>query len=244
MSADKPMTIIEHLNDLRKALIISIIAWFLCTLAAYFGFRDEIFRLISLPIDRLGLDLVILTPFEGFMVKLKAAMFAGTLFALPVILWQVWTFILPALHTHERRYLLIIVPISLVLFLGGAAFSYFTVLGVALRFLIITAGEGFIPMLGASKYLSFVLAVLLPFGLVFQLPLISLFLTRIGLVTYKFLSGKRKYALLLSFIIAAVLTPPDVFTQIMMALPMILLYEISIWISWLAKRKVQDHADS
>lgn len=238
MSQDQPMTVIEHLQDLRKTLIISLVAWLLFTAAAYFIFQDRIFDFLTQPLQEMDLKLVIMTPFEGFMAKLKAACFAGLFFALPVILWEVWRFVLPALHTKEKKYLLIIVPASLVLFVFGLAFSYYLVLGVALKFLILTAGSGFIPMLGASKYLGFVVSILLPFGLVFQLPLAALFFTRIGLITHKGMIQKRKYAIVLIFVIAAVLTPtPDIITQSLMALPMILLYEISILISWLCRKR-------
>jgi len=235
---DKPMTIYEHLNDLRKTLIISLAAWLIISTAAYFGFQDRIFDFLTAPLREMDLKLVMTTPFEGFMVKIKASCFAGILFSLPVILWEIWKFVLPALHTHEKKYLLLIVPPSLILFVAGMAFSYYFVLGVALKFLIMTAGSGFIPMLGASKYLGFIIGVLLPFGFVFQLPLLSFVLTRIGLITYKTMAKKRKYAIVLIFIIAAVITPtPDVVTQCLMALPMVLLYEISILISRLARKK-------
>ncbi|MGI6686602.1 MAG: twin-arginine translocase subunit TatC [Bacillota bacterium] len=236
MSQDKPMSVVEHLQDLRKTLIISISAWLILTTAAFLVFQERIFDFLTLPLQELELQLVILTPFEGFMAKLKAAAFAGLFFALPIILWQVWRFILPALQAKEKKYALVIVPVSLILFTAGIAFSYYFVLGVALKFLILTAGYGFIPMLGASRYLSFVISVLLPFGFIFQLPLAALFLTRIGLITYKTMSAKRKLAIVLTFVIAAVLTPtPDMITQTLMALPMILLYELSILISWLSR---------
>lgn len=238
MSKDQPMTVIEHLEDLRKTLIISISAWLVLTTVAFFVFQDQIFAFLTLPLREMDLKLVIMTPFEGFMAKFKAASFAGLIFALPVILWEVWRFVLPALKTKEKRYLLIIVPFSLIFFVLGTAFSYYYVLGVALNFLILTAGSGFIPMLGASKYLGFVVSMLLPFGIVFQLPLAALFLTRIGLITHKTMSQKRKYAIVLIFVIAAVLTPtPDIVTQSLMALPMILLYELSILISWLCRKR-------
>lgn len=236
----REMTLVEHLQDLRKTLIIAILAWLIFTAAAFFLYQEQIFGFLTLPIQEMDLKLVIITPFEGFMAKFKAASFAGLFFALPIILWQVWRFILPALETKEKRYLLVIVPISLIFFISGVAFSYYFVLGIALNFLIITAGSGFIPMLGASKYLGFVIAMLLPFGIVFQLPLAALFLTRIGLINHKMMSKKRKYAIVIIFIIAAVLTPtPDVVTQSIMAIPMLILYELSIIISWLFRKKVK-----
>jgi len=235
---DQGMSVVEHLQDLRKTLIISISAWLVLTSVAFFVYQDRIFDFLTLPLQEMDLKLVIMTPFEGFMAKFKAASFAGLIAALPIILWEVWRFVLPALKTKEKIYLLVIVPISLVFFISGMAFSYYYVLGVALNFLIMTAGSGFIPMLGASKYLGFVISMLLPFGVVFQLPLASLFLTRIGLITHKTMSQKRKYAIVLIFVMAAVLTPtPDIVTQSIMALPMILLYEISIIISWLFRKR-------
>jgi sec-independent protein translocase protein TatC len=147
------------------------------------------------------------------------------------------------MHANEKKYLLVILPSSLILFFAGIGFSYWLVLGVALKFLVMTAGEGFIPMLGAAKYLAFVISLLLPFGIIFQLPLITLFLTHIGLITPKIMVGKRKYAIIFIFVIAAVLTPtPDILTQTLMTLPMILLYELSILISRLVLRKKKVHS--
>lgn len=232
------MTVVEHLQDLRKTLIISLSAWLIFTGLAFFLFQEQIFDYLTYPLQKMDLELVILTPFEGFMAKLKACAFAGLIISLPVILWEVWRFILPALNAKEKKYLILIVPFSVLLFIGGAAFAYYVVLETALNFLILTAGSGFIPMLGASKYLTFVTAILVPFGIVFQLPLAAFFLTRMGLITHKTLRQKRKYAVVLSFVIAAVLTPtPDIVTQSLMALPMILLYEISIFIAWLFRKR-------
>lgn len=238
MSKDQPMTLVEHLQDLRKTLIISFAAWLILTGLAFFLFQEQIFSYLTYPLQKMDLELVILTPFEGFMAKMKASAFAGLIFALPIILWQVWCFILPALNTREKKYLIVIVPFSVLLFLGGAAFSYYLVLGTAFNFLIITAGSGFIPMLGASRYLSFVVAILIPFGIIFQLPLVAFFLTRIGLITHKTLLQKQKYAIVLSFVIAAIVTPtPDIVTQSLMSLPMLLLYEISILIVWIFRKR-------
>lgn len=235
---DNPMTMIEHLKDLRKTLIISLTTWCILTVVTFFGFQDQIFDFLSLHIKAMELKLVILSPLEGFMVKLKSSFFAGLLFSLPVILWEVWRFILPALNSYEKKYMLVIFPSSLVLFLAGVGFSYCLVLGVALKFLVMTAGEGFIPMLGAAKYLGFVISLLLPFGIIFQLPLITLFLTYIGLITPKIMAAKRRYAIIVIFVMAAVFTPsPDILTQTIMAFPMIILYEISILISRLVLRK-------
>ncbi|MCR6546462.1 twin-arginine translocase subunit TatC [Dehalobacterium formicoaceticum] len=238
MSKDQPMTVVEHLKDLRKTLIISLSAWLIFTGAAFFLYQDQVFDFLTYPLQQMSLELVILTPFEGFMAKLMACAFAGLIISLPVILWQVWRFILPALKAKEKKYLIVIVPFSVLLFLGGAAFSYYFVLGTALNFLILTAGSGFVPMLGASKYLSFVTSLLVPFGIVFQLPLAAFFLTRMGLITHQTLRQKRKYAIVLSFVIAAIVTPtPDIVTQSLMALPIILLYEISVFITWLFRKR-------
>lgn len=233
--SDIAMGLTEHLNDLRKTIIKSLIGWFIITLITYIGYKNEIFDFLITPINKLGFQLVILTPFEGFMVKLKASLIAGVVFSLPIILWEIWKFILPALHAHEKRYLLLIVPSSVMLFLFGIGFAYYTIFDIVLNFFLITAGEGFTPMIGASKYLSFLTSFLLPFGVIFQLPLVVMFLTRIGLITPKMLIEKRKYAIVIMFVLGAFLTPPDFISQTMMALPMILLYEISIIISRITK---------
>ncbi|MGB9662413.1 MAG: twin-arginine translocase subunit TatC [Moorellaceae bacterium] len=235
---DKSMTITEHLEELRRVLIVCSIALGLATLVTYFGFRSQLLALLTRPAKALGVSLVYITPGEAFFTSIKVSFLAAIFLALPVILWQVWSFVLPALHPHERRWVYIIMPFSLLLFVGGIAFGYYVVFPAVLRFLLVTASEGFQPLITISRYLGFLSTFVLPFGLVFQLPLVIMLLTRWGLVTPGFLARNRKIAVLIIFVVAAILTPtPDVISQLLMGLPMVLLYESSIWLSYLVRRR-------
>ena len=234
---EKAMTIVEHLEELRKAVVVSIITVLTSTMVIFFFFRDALFMVAIKPLAEYGIPVVFIGPTEALFSKLKISIVAGLFVSLPVVLWRIWSFVVPALHSNERRYVYLLVPASLLLFLLGVSFGYFTVLQIATKYLLVVAGEGLEPMITVSKYVSFLISFLLPFGLIFELPLIVFFLTRIGLVNHTFLARNRRYAILITFILAAVLTPPDVVSQILLAVPMVLLYEISILISRVAKPK-------
>ncbi|WP_338823073.1 Sec-independent protein translocase protein TatC [Moorella humiferrea] len=241
---DKSMTLTEHLEALRRVLIVSIIALVIATIAVYFGFRAQLLELILRPLKSLGINPVFITPWEAFFTTIKISFVAAIFLALPVILWEVWSFILPALHSHERRLVYMVMPASILLFLGGIIFGYLVVFPAAIRFLLVSASEGFTPLISISRYFSFLTMFVLPFGLIFQLPLVIMLLTHLGLITPRFLAKNRKYAVLLIFILAAVLTPtPDMISQTLMALPVIALYEVSIWISYLVRRKREERAE-
>ncbi|KYH33118.1 twin-arginine translocase subunit TatC [Neomoorella mulderi] len=240
---DKSMTLTEHLEALRRVLLVCIIALVIATIAVYFGFRDQLLVLIMRPIKEIGINPVFITPWEAFFTTIKICFVAAIFLALPVILWEVWSFILPALHTHERRLVYMLMPASIVLFAAGIVFGYLVVFPAALRFLLVTASEGFTPLISISRYFSFLTMFILPFGAVFQLPLAIMLLTHLGLVTPRFLAKNRKYAILIIFVLAAILTPtPDMISQTLMALPVIALYEVSIWISYLVRRKREEKA--
>ncbi len=234
---DKPMSLLEHLDALRRVLIISLISILPGAVAGWY-IREEILRVLVRPVKTMGYDLVFIGATEAFTAQLKIAVIAGLLIALPVIMYQVWKFVLPALHVHERRYIITFVPVSVLLFAGGILFAYYTVFNYAVRFLLSFGGDGLTPMLSLSKYLSFSIWFLLPFGVIFELPLVVVALARLGLVTPRFLATKRKWAFLAVFVIAAVVTPTtDMLTQAVMALAMYLLYEVSIWLSYLVRPK-------
>jgi len=172
------------------------------------------------------------------MVRLKVSLVVGMLLALPVIAYEIWMFVSSGLYEHERRLVAVFGPASFALFFVGVAVAYFGVLPIGVAFLIKEGNAiGLKPILTVNEYAPFVMWLLLGFGLIFQTPLVILFLTRIGLVNPQMLGRSRRYAILAVFIIAAVLTPPDVFTQIAMATPMIALYELSIFLSRFAYRK-------
>jgi sec-independent protein translocase protein TatC len=165
---------------------------------------------------------------EAFFTYLKVAFLAGLMLAAPVIIYEFWIFVAPGLYDKEKKLLLPIVFLSTFFFMGGALFGYFLVFPWGFKFFLGFATETIRPMPSMKEYLGFSAKLLLAFGLVFELPLVITFLARLGIVSVDFLKKNRKYALLLFFLGAAILTPPDVVTQIMMALPLMLLYEISI----------------
>lgn len=240
--ATEKMTIIKHLEELRRVFLVSAVAVLIASSIA-FAYREFFLDLITEPVQALEINLVYTAMAEGFFTQVKLALIAGLIAAMPVILWQVWGFIIPALYPHERRWVYLLVPASLVLFAAGVLFAYLSVFRVAVRFFVMVSGD-LQPMITIGKYLSFTMWFLVPFGLVFELPLVVMFLTRIGVITPEFLARKRKYALLIIFIIAALLTPtPDPLTQTLMGGPMYLLYELSILVSRLVRRKRQKETD-
>jgi len=182
--------------------------------------------------------LYFMSPAEGFFAYLKLAVFAGLMLALPVVLWQIWAFIAPALTKSEAKWALIMVPGSVLLFFTGMLFAYFVVWPAAVKFFLGFGSETLQPMLSLGQYLSFLLSFIVPFGLIFNLPLGLLILAKMGIISSGFLARKRKIMILVAFIIGGIITPtPDVFSQTMMAVPIILLYEASIWAVRLLLRK-------
>ena len=236
------LPLMEHIKALRKVLVIaayaiafgSIVGWFI---------SDMTFAYLATPVTQLkDITFITTTPMEPMLVKLKVSLFVGMVIALPIIIWQIWSFVLPALKQNERKYLYIIVPSSLLLFLAGAALCFYVVLPIGIKFLLMAGGGGVqsTPFVTKTSYLGFLLTFLLTFGLVFQLPIVLLILIRIGLLSPKTLAKNRRWAILAIIILAAVVAPtPDLFTQFLMAGPMYLLYEISIWLGYLVVRKTK-----
>ena len=240
---EKNAPIMEHLNELRRVLIIAIIALIAGTLAAYIFFLQDAMDLIMAPITSLNVELNFFKPAEAFLAQLKVALLAGCIIASPVILWQIICFILPALYKHERRIFFALIFSCIFLFVAGIAFGYFFVLRLGLKALLFTFSGNMNPVISVESYVSFVLSFLIPFGLVFEIPLFVYFLTKAGIVDPVMLRTKRKYVILIILILAAMLTPPDIISQLFLAFPMLLLYEISIEISSsVYKRKLKKEA--
>ncbi len=219
-----------HLEELRKRLVACFIAIGIGFAISY-CFKEKIFDILSHPlISVMGTDdKMIFTGLpEAFFTYLKVALLSGFMLAAPVVLYQFWMFVAPGLYQKERRLLIPIVFLSSVFFVGGALFGYFIVFPFGFRFFLGFASETIQALPSMKEYLSFSAKLLLAFGLVFELPIIITFLARLGIVSVDFLKKNRKYALILFFAGSAILTPPDVVTQIMMAFPLMLLYEISI----------------
>ncbi|MDH7576326.1 MAG: twin-arginine translocase subunit TatC [Bacillota bacterium] len=230
------MPLLKHLEELRKVIIVSLVAIGVASIGALF-FVDQILAILTKPVRDLGHAIVFTAMTEGIFTKFKVALLAGAVFASPVVLWQFWRFFVPALYPHEKKYVLRLVPVSILLFAGGVVFAYFAVFPLAVFFLIKLAG-GFEPMLTISRYFSFTLTFLIPFGLIFEFPLIIYFLSLIGVVTPEWLVRNRKYSIVSTFILAAILTPgPDPLSQSIMAAPMLIFYEIGILVAKVVARK-------
>ncbi|MBR6268296.1 MAG: twin-arginine translocase subunit TatC [Selenomonadaceae bacterium] len=223
---DGSMSLIKHLEELRTRLIRSLLAVAVGSCVAYY-FVDDIMYYLAKPVGKL----YFMQPSEAFFTYLKVAVVAGFLLALPVVFYHVWRFFLPALTAKERAVLGIVVPTSVLLFFVGLAFSFFLVLPAGIRFFMGFGGENLEALFSIDKYFDFVITFILPFGFVFELPLIITILGKIGILTSEFLKKYQRLVIFLSFIIGAFITPtPDIFTQSMIALPMIALYELGYWI--------------
>jgi len=221
--ADDQMSLVDHLQELRKRLITSIVAIVIGSTICYF-YAAELVHFITAPAGKL----YYMSPSEAFFTQLRVSFFGGFLIALPIVFYQVWAFVLPALSDKEQRASFILVPSSIILFFSGLSFSYFLVLPAGIKFFMGFATDDLQPMLSLGAYLSFVVSFLLPFGFIFELPLFILVLAKLGIISSKFLGGKRKHVLVLSFIVGAVIAPsPDIFSQTMVALPILVMYEVS-----------------
>lgn len=246
---EEKMPFTEHLGELRKRIIVSLVSlviWF----AVIFSYSEKIFEFLTLPLrSELSFaftfpfiqfvpsrtevhNLVFLGPAEAFWMHIKISMVAALVFSLPVILYQVWKFIAPGLMQNEKKYVGPFIIITSILFILGTSFCFFIVLPFALGFLLTYKTGTLMPMLSVGAYTDFCLKFILAFGLVFELPIVIVFLTRMGIITTQTLRKNRKYALLIAFVLAAILTPtPDAFNQSLMAVPIIILYEVGIIVS-------------
>jgi sec-independent protein translocase protein TatC len=237
---DLKMSLTEHLIELRKRLTNSLIALGIGFIACYY-FKDWLFTVITKPLTQVlpkSSYLIYTGLTQAFFTYMKIALFASLLLTSPFIFYQIWKFISPALLPKEKKYVLPFVLSSTVLFLSGVLFGYFVVLPPAFEFFVSFNNEYLRAMISFGDYLSFLVTFLLGFGVSFQLPILIFFLAKLGIVTDKLLSKNRKYAILLIFIVAAVLTPsPDALSQILMAIPLMFLYEVSIFVAKFAGKK-------
>ena len=222
----------EHLGELRDRLVRCFIAVGIGFFAAYF-FKEDLFKFLTAPlIQAMGGEAHATMIFTGlpeaFFTYLKVALLAGIVLATPVIFYEFWMFVSPGLYRSEKKYLIPIILLSVLFFAMGSSFGYFIVFPYGFQFFLSFSTETISAMPSMKEYLSFASKMLLAFGFVFELPLVLTFMARMGLVTVPFLTKNRKYTVLLFFVMSALITPPDVVTQIMMALPLMLLYELSI----------------
>ena len=228
MVDEKNMPLMAHLRELRYRLIVSVIAVGVGVMGV-FPFAPVIISWLQRPLREQ--KLYFFSPTEAFWASMQVALFGGLLLALPVLCYQVWRFIAPALYRTERRYALLFLGVSTGSFLAGVVFCHLVAFPFALRFLIdFGLSGGLTPLLSVGVYLGFAVKFYLAFGLIFELPLILTLLARIGMITAAMLARYRRHALLVNAIVSAVLTPTtDVFNMMVMLVPLTLLYEVGIW---------------
>jgi sec-independent protein translocase protein TatC len=230
MDNDAKLPFTNHLEELRKRLIICFIAVGVCFVLCY-GFSRKLFEILMGPLISVmppGDKLIYTGLPDAFFTYLKVALLAGVLLAVPVIFYQLWMFVVPGLYENERRIVLPAVALSSIFFAGGALFGYFIVFPFGFKFFLSFSSDFIRPMPSIREYLSFASKLLFAFGVVFEMPLFIVILAKLGVVNVAQLRMYRKYVIVLFFVFAAILTPPDVVTQIMMAGPLMLLYELSI----------------
>jgi len=233
------MPFMAHLEELRYRLVRAAMAVGVGFLIAYF-FKEDLYSYLTIPLKAAmppEAKLIYTAPAEAFFTYLKLALLAGIVGTSPVIFYHLWKFISPGLYAHERKAVWPFVTISSVLFITGAVFCYAIVFPYAFQFFMSFATEEITPMLKLNEYLSFSATLLFAFGVVFEMPLVLVFLGRVGVVSAEGLRKKRKYAILIMFAGAALFTPPDVVSQVLMAMPLMVLYEISIWLVAAAQKK-------
>lgn len=227
------LTFLGHLDELRSRLLKSTLAVLVASVVMY-SVSDKIISFLS----RFAGKTVFISPTEAFSAYLKVALWGGLFVASPFVVYQVWRFIGVGLKSNEKRYVYIFAPTSFVLFIVGVVFGFTIIIRYGMEFLLSFRSDVLEPMISINKYISFVSSTSMAFGLVFQLPLILFFLAKLGLITPLFLSEKRRYAIVLIFLVAGTLTPgPDIFSQLSMAIPLMILYETGRILTIVACRK-------
>ncbi|HEX7475754.1 MAG TPA: twin-arginine translocase subunit TatC [Dehalococcoidales bacterium] len=235
MSNEKNLSILGHLAEFRSRLFRSVIAVILTTIVA-FVFSNQIFHVLTLPIK--GNTLIYIDMTEMFGVYMKVGLTAGIFLAMPYLIFQILLFVTPALTLKEKKYVFVAVPWVALMFLGGVAFSYFVLLPPAIRFLFSFGSNIATPQIRIGSYIDVVTRLMFITGCIFELPVATTFLAKLGVVTSEWLAGKRKWAIILAFVLGAIITPTvDPLNQTLIAAPLIVLYEMSIWLAKLVQSK-------
>ncbi|GKV66147.1 MULTISPECIES: twin-arginine translocase subunit TatC [unclassified Sporosarcina] len=237
--ADKNLTIIEHIDEVRKRLMV-IVVFFIVGVIAGFFFAKPLIHFIQYDTPAQQVVLNAFNVIDPVVIYLKVIVFLAIVIISPVIMYQFWAFISPGLRELERKVTLSYIPFAFLLFIGGISFSYFVLLPYIMKFMINLSDQLNIEQtIGINEYFSFLFSILLPFGFVFQLPIVILFLSRLGVLEPKTLVKVRKYAYFGLFVLAAFITPPDIVSHLFVTVPLFILYEISIVISRLGYRKYE-----
>jgi len=235
MSDHEKQPILSHLKELRQRLIRSVIAVLVATIITFF-FAPQIFEILKAPAGDINLIFIEMTEMIGIYMKVSLA--GGIMLTMPYLIYHVIMFVSPALTRKEKRYVYLILPWIALMFAGGVAFAYFILIPPATKFLLSFGADIASPEIRIGNYISLVTRLLLAIGLVFELPVVTTFLARLGVLTSKWLASKRRIAIIFAFVVAAIITPTfDPVNQTLVAAPLIVLYEMSIWLAKLVQRK-------
>jgi len=242
MSSNDKLTVLSHLYELRDRLIKSVIAIAVASVIA-FVFADWLFYILTLPAGDIPLIYIEMTEMLG--TYMRVSLVAGIALAMPYLVYQVIMFVSPALTPREKKYVYLVLPWIGLMFIGGVVFGYFVLIPPALKFLLTFGANIATPQIKVGNYIAVVTRLLLSIGLVFELPVVTTFLARIGVVKSKWLADKRRPAIIIAFVVAAMITPTfDPINQSLVAVPLIVLYELSIWLARLVQKKPKEVAAS
>jgi sec-independent protein translocase protein TatC len=231
------LSILGHLSELRSRLIKCVIAVVITSIAA-FVFSDQIFHVLTLPASYTGINLVYIDMTEMLSIYMTVCLSAGIAVAMPYLVYQILMFVFPALTPPEKKYILMMLPWTAIMFIAGAVFSYYVMLPPSIKFLLTFGSNIAVPQIRIGSYIIVITRVMLAAGVIFELPVISTFLARLGIVTSSWLASKRKIVIVLAFVIGALITPTtDPINQTLLAGPLIVLYELSIWLAKLVQPK-------
>ncbi|MDT8862405.1 twin-arginine translocase subunit TatC [Alkalihalobacillus sp. MEB130] len=235
----RDMSVMDHIVELRRRIIITLIFFIVALIAGFFLATPLITYLQSTPTAQ-DLPMNAFKMTDPIRVFMTFAFASALILTFPVILYQLWAFVSPGLHEKEQKATLAYIPFAFILFLVGISFSYFILFPFIIQFMgNLSERLGITEQYGINEYFSFLFQITIPFGLLFQLPVVVMFFTRLGMLTPSFLAQVRKFAYFILLVIAGFITPPEIMSHLMVTLPLLLLYEFSIWVSYLTYRKVQ-----
>ncbi|MEW9503268.1 twin-arginine translocase subunit TatC [Jeotgalibacillus marinus] len=234
---EKGMSVHDHINEIRKRLII-VVVFFLFAIVIGFFLAEPLMKFLQSSDEVQQITLNAFKVTDPVKIYFQITLFVAFIMTAPLILYQLWSFVSPGLHEKERRVTLSYIPVSAILFLLGLSFAYFILFPFVFRFMFnVSEKLEIVPVIGINEFFEFLFQMTIPFGFLFQLPVIMLFVTRLGIVTPMFLSKIRKYSYFVLFVVAAFVTPPELFSHLLVTVPLLALYEISLWIAKIGYRK-------